>query len=135
MGRLQKLFKLNSDIITYRGIGTGNNASFTSFLESLNVGDVFQDKGFVSTTLSSKVKDDFIPKSDVDKPMYLEIRIRKGQNIIPMSLIGENDSRVDVLYGEYEILLNRNSKFKVLENKTEDTVNRGKVGKLIVELI
>lgn len=129
------LFKLNSDIITYRGIGMDNNASFTSFLKSLNAGDVFQDKGFVSTTLSSKVKDDFIPNSDVGKPMYLEIRIRKGHNIIPMSLMGENDARVDMMYGEYEILLNRNSKFKVLESKTEDTDNRGKVGKLIVELI
>ena len=56
-------------------------------------------------------KDDFIPKSDVGKPMYLEIRIRKGQNIIPMSLMGENDSRVDIMYGEYEILLNRNREY------------------------
>jgi len=124
------LFKLDSDIISYRGI-----IITSDFFSQLKPGDVFSDKGFVSTTIDKMVTDNFISSRRGVNNAFLEIRIKKGSNIIPAQIIGDNDGRLKIDVREDEIILNRNSNFRVISNTLQSRDNKVDINKLIVELI
>lgn len=80
------------NLIVNRGIPS-------SVIAGLNKGDVFQDKGFVSTTIS--------PKTQFGNTQ-VEIRVPKGSKGIYVASISAYDT-------EYELLLNRGTKFRVVD--------------------
>jgi hypothetical protein len=108
----------SQDYRVYRGMGVTH--------QPLNVGTVFQDRGFVSTAPNQKTAEDF---AEDHSGYVVEITIPKGTKIIAPIVSPENDQRVQVLdedeepedneiSGEPELLLNRGSKF-VITGKRE----------------
>ena len=98
---------LSEPLTVFRGI-KGNGLDF---FESLKVGDIYQDKGFVSTTLDTQVATDFSTNS-----MYQGIVLRYK---LPAGTKGFFPAGVTGLEASYEseFVLPRNSKFKVLNNQ------------------
>jgi len=92
--------------------------SDSSFFEVVDEGSIFTDKAYVSVTINSDSQDKFYENDGYS----VEVKIPKGSSVIPFQNIGSSDIHDD----ECELLLPRDSKFKVLK----------KIGKnLIVELI
>ena len=97
---------LESPLLAYRGV----NDSMTGFFGNLKVGDVFQDKGFVSTTLDPEIAHQFTGSSMFSK--ILQFHLPKGtKGLFPEYFLG------DEVYSwkEREFLLPRDSKFKVTQ--------------------
>lgn len=106
-----KKVNIKDNVILHRSVKNHKNTA--NFFSDLEPGDSFEDKGYVSCSIvkfgTSKF---FIP----DVSYELVIRVNKGSNVLPLSLIG--DSEVQSETGdEYEFLLPRNSQFKVISNK------------------
>jgi hypothetical protein len=98
------------DMTVYRGI-KGNGLDF---FESLKSGDVFQDKGFVSTTLDPKTVTKFSVQGGMYQGIVMRMQIPAGsKGLFPMSVtgMGQASSR------EAEFILPRDSKFKILSNE------------------
>jgi hypothetical protein len=97
---------LESPLLAYRGV----NDSMTGFFGNLKVGDVFEDKGFVSTTLDPEIAHQFTGSSMFSK--ILQFHLPKGtKGLFPEYFLG------DEVYSwkEREFLLPRDSKFKVTQ--------------------
>jgi len=100
----------SEDMTVYRGI-KGNGLDF---FESLKTGDVFQDKGFVSTTLDPKTVTKFSVQGGMYQGIVMRMQIPSGsKGLFPMSVtgMGQASSR------EAEFILPRDSKFKILSNE------------------
>jgi hypothetical protein len=104
------------NLITYRGI---DNKELYNAIKSgnLSVGDVLEDKGFVSTSPRFGVSQQFLLK----KSILLKIKCyagSKGGYLIPQKL--------SLTHNEHEILLPRNSKFKITKiyNKSFGDIGR-----------
>ena len=100
----------SEDMTVYRGI-KGNGLDF---FESLKSGDVFQDKGFVSTTLDPKTVTKFSVQGSMYQGIVMRMQIPAGsKGLFPMSVtgMGQASSR------EAEFILPRDSKFKILSNE------------------
>jgi hypothetical protein len=100
----------SEDMTVYRGI-KGNGLDF---FESLKSGDVFQDKGFVSTTLDPKTVTKFSVQGGMYQGIVMRMQIPAGsKGLFPMSVtgMGQASSR------EAEFILPRESKFKILSNE------------------
>jgi hypothetical protein len=101
---------ITEDMTVYRGI-KGNGLDF---FESLKSGDVFQDKGFVSTTLDPKTVTKFSVQGGMYQGIVMRMQIPSGsKGLFPMSVtgMGQASSR------EAEFILPRDSKFKILSNE------------------
>lgn len=109
---LEKAFehtKTKEDMVVYRGFAT--NISI-----GLNAGDIIEDKGFVSTSSDEKRASGFGRARDAT---VLQIHVPKGSKAMSVK-------ELSGFTAEEEILLNKNSKFRILK----------KVGnKLHVELV
>lgn len=79
----------------------------TTVVQDLKPGDVFQDKGFISTTIGKGAV------KPVDTESRMTIRVPKGTKGIYVQEISE-------FPGEMEMLLNRGTKFKILEVKDRE---------------
>ena len=91
--------KLTKDVQLYRGIGDFNEI----INKDLQVGDIFSDKAYTSTTTDKNVIKRFITKMNPkDEPVVLKINTKKGQKYIK-----PKDQY------EKEILLQRGLEFKV----------------------
>ena len=99
-------YKCNIDMIVYRGLDIFYQ-SFDKNVNELNVNDIITDKSYCSTTFNLEVAEQFCRDSYI-----VNIYIKKGSNILNMNGIGDS-------YHDYqnEVLLPRNSKFKVLSIK------------------
>lgn len=116
---------LASDTTVYRGV-TGEGLGF---FESLNTNDVFQDKGFASTTLDTDVATKFATKTAITSPPFpgetlqlpdsstgivMRINLSKGtKGVFPTSVTGLSS----LSSREAEFLLPRDSKFRILSNQ------------------
>ena len=101
---------ITEDMTVYRGI-KGNGLDF---FEALKSGDVFQDKGFVSTTLDPKTVTKFSIQGGMYQGIVMRMQIPSGsKGLFPMSVtgMGQASSR------EAEFILPRDSKFKILSNE------------------
>ena len=96
----KKAPRVPADLTVYRGFSQKR-------VDSLNVGDEFVDKAFVSTSTSKEVTETF--------GAAIEIRVPKGSRGTFIKDISRNRS-------ENELLLPRNSKFKVVEKKGNRTI-------------
>lgn len=100
--------KLKHDIIVYRGI-KGSAANI--YLKS-KVGKVIKDSAFLSTSLKRGISKKF--SENKVNSVNLRIILPKGIDIIPMQYIG-SDSTQTMYSDEFEILLNSNTKLKVVD--------------------
>ena len=98
--------KAKDDLILHRKI-YGSNKEFNKRLFGLNIGDEFEENGFISTSLDSNVE----IKNQIPA-INIVISIKKGQNIVPMHNIGDDEVKKS-FKDEFEILLPP-SKFKVV---------------------
>lgn len=95
--------ELPEDVTLYRGV----TAEYAAVLKSiLDEGTVFRDRGFSSTSTSDAFAENW-KKGHSSGELLLKIDAKKGQQGAAIKPAGAND-------GEYEILLQADSKFKVL---------------------
>lgn len=99
-----KKFKLSKNIKVYRGVGL--EALGVSNVDELTIGSVCVDKGYMSTSVSK----DFVLNSDFAKDAVLEIMVPKGKGTGAYI-----NSRSRFMDEEYEFLLKRGTKLKVVE--------------------
>ena len=120
---LDKEISLNTapkDMVLFRGV-TGNDASKT--FDKLNEGDVFTDKGFVSTTPDINVITEFMSSAkggqfdsrQVVKGYVLQVHVPKGENVFSVQQYFKNSGRDSdgMFERENEHILPRGSSFKV----------------------
>lgn len=97
--------RLESPLLAYRGVNDS-----AEFFTNLKVGDVFEDKGFVSTTLDPDIANSFSANSFYGK--VLQFNLPKGtKGLFPEYFLGDEVFS----WGEREFLLPRDSKFKVTQ--------------------
>ena len=95
-------YNLEDDIIVYRGTDR-------KYYEDLNEGDIIQEKVYYSTSLSQEVAEQFvIDRKNPSEGILVEIKVPKGSNVL---YIGNNAA----FESEQEMLIARNTKYKVLE--------------------
>jgi hypothetical protein len=105
----RKAPKLQKAETTWRAVHPLPESPVTPFWLELKAGDVFQDKGYVSTSLRAEAITAFSYSHSTDTPGALfEIHVPKGQR----TLIGETF--------ELERILPRNTKFRVLKRGVID---------------
>lgn len=107
-------FHLNHDIELYRGI----NVDAGKFFQDLKEGEIYEDKGYVSTSVSKTVSQDRFGSQGAS-PVSLVIKAKKGQKAIPMENLGDESTRRHY-GGEFEFLLPRSSRFKVQKVEEKD---------------
>jgi len=95
--------------IVYRGI-RGNGLDFFNSLKS---GDVFQDKGFISTTLDTQIAFDFATAGNLYEGVVMKIKLPIGsKGLFPAGVTG-----LDFAGYESEFILPRDSKLKIVNNE------------------
>jgi hypothetical protein len=93
----------SSEVTAYRVVSN-------SHTKNLNEGDIFEDKGFVSTSVDKRIL-----KAAFDESMSsITIFVPKGTKALPLK--GSSFSHSE----ESELLLNRGTKFKVLKKSGND---------------
>lgn len=112
----EKVDPLDVDIMVYRGTDS-------RFFESVDVGDEIEDRGFVSTTAEPGVTAYFMNK--YAEAVFLRIRVPQGEKVLAVEFFKGKEP----IAGEYAVLLNRGTRFKVV-NKAMSWDNR----ELILEL-
>lgn len=111
---LNGLPRLNKEIKVKRAV------SGLDFVKSLKEGSEFKDKGYTSTSVK-------LDKVWVKNQILLDIIVPKGSKGAYIEDITENK-------GEFEFLLPRNSKFRILRNDHSENRNPGKE-KVILEYL
>ena len=97
---------LDMDIIVYRGIRS--DKMFTKY----DVGNIFVDRGFVSTSRSEVLAKNF--------GKAIKIRVPKGTKVIDLEFVMPYKEQKD---REQESLLPRNTKFKVISMHELEVIN------------
>jgi hypothetical protein len=99
---------LRDDLLVYRGV---DDVAFGDMLEGLKVGEVFGDKGFVSTTLKRDVAfQDF--GGDVT---LIEVVIPAGNRVVsPLAMMQDRSLVTGTMAAEQEVMINAGSKFKIV---------------------
>lgn len=100
-------FSLKDDIVLKRGVG----ANAAEFFSTLEVGDTYTDKAYVSTTISDDTLDKF--STGEDDEYIIHINAKSGQEAIPMQNMGDETTR-RTYDDEFEFLLPRDLKYKVV---------------------
>jgi SPP1 gp7 family putative phage head morphogenesis protein len=99
---------ITEDLLVFRGV---SDVDFGDMLEGLKVGQVFGDKGFVSTTLKRDVAfQDF--GGDVT---LIEIVVPAGNRVVsPLAMLEDRSLVTGTMAAEQEVIINAGSKFKVV---------------------
>lgn len=120
---------LTRDINTLRGTGIPDNV-----MSTLGKGSTLEFKSYLSTTVHEDTAKFFATKKVHANKSLLKIKIPKGSKILPVasSLIGENGEADD--FDEAEVLLPRNSRFKV-NSITTNRINGENVSVIEVTLL
>jgi hypothetical protein len=129
---------VSEDMTVYRGLYPSE--SLYNLISSYKVGESFNEPAFVSVSADPKVARKFAnlteggyKKVDERKPVLFKIKIKAGQPALKVKDYIEEDTEV---LNEQEILLDRNSKFKVVDISTSPEMLGGKtpVDALVVEV-
>jgi len=133
IAELDAVFKRNAtvlkeDILTFRG----TNSEIADALAALKPGEIYKDKGFVSTTLSQEETGNFV----TSRGYNIVIENPKGtKGIFPATarrgIITEAEMSGTV--AEAEWMLPRNTKFEVLENIPPSGVQAGTLKVRVVQ--
>jgi hypothetical protein len=102
---------LTSDTTVYRGVRDFSD----NFFQSLNVGDVYRDKGFVSTTLDVSTATTFATVGlGKENGLVLRMNLSKGtKGLFPTSVTGLSS----LSSREAEFVLPRDSKFRIVNKQ------------------
>lgn len=102
---------------TFRGMVFDTNypKTWESFKENLKTGNIFSDKGFLSTSTNKSTREYFMDSSGAHK-ISIEIKSKSGVDISSLSREPK----------EKEILFNKNSKFIIKEAKHIETDKLGR---------
>lgn len=103
------------DTITFRGVSNGPQGDFAKELLSKPIGTVFSDKGYTSTSFDREVAERF--SAGWKDSVLLEIKNPAGQKGISVEALVDNPDST----GEYEWLLPRGTKFKIV-GKTDSVI-------------
>jgi len=118
---------LQQDARLYRGIGE-NDPIFTQLRAgTLRAGTVFEDKGFMSTSVGTSAPINFFSGSYQGDPVVLRIRAKKGKRAVHIDSLSANK-------GEGETLLPRGSKIRV-KGVSQGTVKGERGGSTAVTFI
>jgi hypothetical protein len=118
------VFKTKNDIVAYRLNDISNSdyynkehEKFYNKIKKLKVNDFITLKGFTSCSLNKKQTLDSFNFSKLDKSKWIvfKIFIPKNTNIIPANSFESNWDNLN----DDEIILNHNSKFKVIEKQIQ----------------
>jgi len=123
IGRLDDVLKnakLKEDVVLYRG---ANLDVLDNMGVQLKPGLTFTDKGFVSTSIDSDVSKLFFGDSEAGKAVFFEIRAPKGAR----GAMVRNMSNMKM---ENEVLLGRNTSFKIKE-----VVVDGKITRVLLDVV
>lgn len=97
---------IDENVSVFRGV------SPTVFPADLQIGTIFTDKGFISTTISRKSAWGFSTLHSADDiPTVMQIGLKAGQHALNMDAIFDR--------GEAELLLPRGTSFRILSDSTE----------------
>lgn len=102
--------KTTEDIEVYRGI----SGDAMKHYQHLKPGDSFKDSAFVSTSTDKDTADNF---SRGDGKAIMQVRVPKGSKAISVDSLSVFKKGGNVTRSENEILLDRNSSFKVVSIK------------------
>lgn len=129
MGDLDEAFQMDSatmpeDAIVHRKIGgwpwLSRRLDSGKDIEGL----VFQDPGYVSTSLDSTVPERFGWSTD-PRPIYAEIHVPKGHPAIYVQAKGHTGKRAWTIFDQAEVLLPRNLSFRISHySESDDMENR-----------
>lgn len=130
MDNLIKAFEkmpVTDDVITlYRGTSFHTKENFLAFVDKLKVNMNYEDLGFMSTTTAESTALNFGGRSQLG--CFFEIRVPKGSQVLqPFNSLYPN---------EKEVILNRGSKFKILDVVVNGSPQSGDLRvKIIMEMI
>ena len=107
---LSELPKL--DGTSYRGLSFLNKKDYDSFLKQFD-GDVYVDKGLMSSSYSKEVAESFAEWTPAfkDEAIMIKIKGRTGRNISPFSGSAETRAELEVMFGD-------NTRFRIV-SKTQ----------------
>lgn len=100
---------IDRDIVVYRG---GTIPGITDRLADVQAGEVFSDKGFVSTTMNTAIAREFADKTP--GAAIIQIHAPQGTKMVYMEPFTQLE------HSESELLLKPNTKFKVLRTGSKD---------------
>jgi len=83
--------------VTYRGLQFENVAEGRRFLKKMEVGKVFTDKGFMSTSVLEKKAANFAAGGTTDYNFFLEVQGKNGRTV---NIISEHGPEMEVLFSK-----------------------------------
>lgn len=107
--------KTTEDIISYRGVDGSRDEKVAQFFNNLKPGDEYQDTGFSSTSINKSIVEGKFSATK-GKGANIKILIPKGSSALPMQNIGSTSTK-QMYDDEFEVLLDKGSKFKVISRK------------------
>lgn len=125
---LDNIFKktgLHSDRVVYRGISQDN----IKFLPDNynNIGSTFIINTFQSTSNNRRSAESFITGGVNDKSILIKIELPKGSKAVSVGDYIPTESKFAYSVDESEVLINRNTKFEVVDYQVENTNNMGEL--------
>lgn len=112
--KLDNLFKTipeeikpDNEMIVYRGAYL--SPELKNILDGKSSSDIYVDKGFVSTSKNKSIAKQF---ASTDEKVFMQIKIPKGASVIDDTQLPS--SACSKMRNEEEVLLPRNSQFKIL---------------------
>src|SRR5690606_5628457 len=105
-----------NDIVLYRGLSSKNSLMFINYLKSLDIGDIYEEESFSSTTLLQGAAQKFKDLYSSTNNVVLKIYASKGQKGLCMQNLGSEDDK-ELYKDEFEFLLQKQSKFQIIEKK------------------
>lgn len=107
---------LINDIVLYRGLSSKNSLMFINYLKSLDIGDIYEEESFSSTTLLQGAAQKFKDLYSSTNNVVLKIYASKGQKGLCMQNLGSEDDK-ELYKDEFEFLLQKQSKFQIIEKE------------------
>ena len=111
--------ELANDITLYRGLSAKNALHYINYLKSLDVGEVFEEEAFTSSSLTKTTASKFSKLYNSANNITLKIYASKGQKALSMQNLGD-ESNQEMYKDEYEFLLPRKQKFQVVESNDNE---------------
>jgi len=104
-------FEVTDNLVAFRGTAAEH-------YEGLNVGDVFTERGFYSTSLERGIATEFLGEAAPagNTPIMAEVRVPTGSNAL---FVGHNGNSG---WDESELLIARNTRYRVVDRSSENIV-------------
>lgn len=112
------LMRVPVDVAAYRGVDLDEAVEFLAQVEDMKPGDIFTDPGFISVSLDEEVAKEFANTETARDSGLFRIAIPAGT---PGLFMGTENFGYGGALRESEMLLPRNQRFRIVENRIEET--------------